>query len=58
MKLEEIAARSDCIPSTILGKICGTEEKSANREGSSISNKTDGWYSDDEEQVEVEWRAC
>jgi hypothetical protein len=53
----EIAAQSDCIPDTTLGKGYGAEEKSANREGSSTSNETSGWYSDGEEQVWVEWRA-
>ncbi|KAM3066993.1 hypothetical protein ACMFMG_011775 [Clarireedia jacksonii] len=36
----EIAAQSDCIPGTTLGKGYGAEEKSTNREGSSKSNET------------------
>ncbi|PQE05343.1 hypothetical protein CJF31_00008878 [Rutstroemia sp. NJR-2017a BVV2] len=50
----EIAAQSDCIPYTTLGKGYGAEEKSTNREGSSTlyeistSNETSGWYPDDE----------
>jgi hypothetical protein len=59
----EIAAQSDCIPHTTLGKGYGAEEKSTNREGSSIlyeisiSNETSGWYPDDEGEVWAEWRA-
>ncbi|PQE15174.1 hypothetical protein CJF30_00011402 [Rutstroemia sp. NJR-2017a BBW] len=47
----EIAAQSDCIPYTTLGKGYRAEEKSTNREGSSTSNETSGWSPNDEEQV-------
>ncbi|KAF7878968.1 hypothetical protein EAF04_000170 [Stromatinia cepivora] len=55
-EVREIVAQSDCIPSTTLGKGYRAEQKSTNREGSSVLNETSGWDTDDEEEAWVEWR--